>query len=54
MNITIDPLEIEEDKIKPLLLFLDDIEVEYESGDLGIDFELPIEYLKEFTYLITK
>jgi hypothetical protein len=54
MNITIDPLEITEDKIRPLLLFLDDIDVEYESNDLGIDFDLPISHLKQFTYLMTK
>lgn len=54
MNITIDPLEISEDKIQPILQFLDDNFVEYVSNDLGIDFDLPIGNLKEFTYLITR
>jgi len=54
MNITIDSSEISEEKMEKLTQFLREHDLDYCYNAIGIDFELPLENLDEFNWLILK
>ena len=54
MNISLDSTEISEKKLEKLSAFLQLNHLEYYYNSIGIDFDLPVEFVDEFYWIIIK